>query len=91
MKELDYRGTAPGVVFLVGDVPGEVKGFAREAIQGIVRLRDALKLTRKFGAEAVGYKMRCGIIGALAAIGETEGDYTFELIAYRRRGRIGEL
>jgi len=83
--DFDYRGTDPGAVFLSGDVPKELKKFAKKTIQGLVKMRDALKLIRKIGAEAIGYKMRRGIIGGLAAIGETlEGDHTFELIAYRR-------
>jgi len=39
---------------------------------------------KRFKAEAVGFKKYRGIIGALAAVGETfEGDYTFEILAYR--------
>jgi tRNA(Ile2)-agmatinylcytidine synthase len=88
--DFNYKGTDPGAVFLRGEVPEEIMAFAREAIQGIVRLRDALKLIRKFRAEAIGYKLRRGIIGGLAAIGETlMGDHTFELIAYRRRENWG--
>jgi tRNA(Ile2)-agmatinylcytidine synthase len=44
----------------------------------------ALKLIRKFKAEALGFGTGYGIVGALAAIGETlEGDHTYEVIAYR--------
>ncbi|MEM2342303.1 MAG: tRNA(Ile)(2)-agmatinylcytidine synthase [Candidatus Bathyarchaeia archaeon] len=89
-SDLSYKGTDPGAVFLKGDVPEEIKKFAIEAIQGIVKMRDALRLIKKFKAEAIGYKMRRGIIGGLAAIGETlAGDHTFELIAYRRRENWG--
>ncbi|MBS7639058.1 MAG: tRNA(Ile)(2)-agmatinylcytidine synthase [Candidatus Bathyarchaeia archaeon] len=91
-SDLDYGGTDPGAVFLIGDVPEEIRQFARDAIQGIVRMVDALKLIRRFRAEAIGYKMRRGIIGGLAAIGETlNGDHTFELIAYRRRENWGTI
>ncbi len=82
--DFNYRGTDPGVVFLVGDVPVEIELFAKEAIQGIVKMKDALRLIKKFRAEAVGYKRGRGMIGGLAAIGETlKADYTFEFIAYR--------
>lgn len=88
--DFNYRGTDPGAVFLRGNVPEEIEGFAKRTIQGLVKMRDALKLIKKFGAEAIGYKMRRGIIGGLAAIGETlRGDHTFELIAYRRRENWG--
>jgi tRNA(Ile2)-agmatinylcytidine synthase len=43
-----------------------------------------MALIKKFEAEALGFNSCRGIIGALAAIGETlEGDHTYELIAYR--------
>ncbi|MCX8170781.1 MAG: tRNA(Ile)(2)-agmatinylcytidine synthase [Candidatus Bathyarchaeota archaeon] len=89
-SDLSYRGTDPGAVFLIGDVPEEVRRFAKETIQGIVNMKYALKIIRKFRAEAVGYNSRRGIIGGLAAIGETlSGDHTFELIAYRSRENWG--
>jgi tRNA(Ile2)-agmatinylcytidine synthase len=83
-SDLGYEGTDPGVVFFFGKVPREVKDFARGAIQGVVKIREALRLIKKFKAEAVGFKKGRGIIGGLAAIGETlEGDHTYEVIAYR--------
>jgi len=84
-SDLDYASTDPGVVFFFHDnVPIELRDFAKGAIQGIVKMETALKLIKKFGAEAVGFKKGRGIIGGLAAIGETlEGDHTYEVIAYR--------
>ncbi len=49
-----------------------------------------MAIIKKLGAEAVGFNSCRGIIGALAAIGETlEGDYTYELIAYRTPENLG--
>ncbi len=49
-----------------------------------------MALIKKLGAEAAGFNTCRGIIGALAAIGETlEGDYTYELIAYRTPENLG--
>jgi tRNA(Ile2)-agmatinylcytidine synthase len=83
--DFDYEGTDPGVVFFEGTrIPKEVKAFSKNAITGIVNLDDALKLLKRFKAEAVGFKKCRGVIGALAAVGETfEGDYTFEVLVYR--------
>ena len=83
--DFDYEGTDPGVVFFEGTrIPKEVKTFSKNAITGIVNLDDTLKLLKRFKAEAVGFKKCRGIIGALAAVGETfEGDYTFEVLVYR--------
>jgi tRNA(Ile2)-agmatinylcytidine synthase len=82
--DLSYEGTDPGVVFLFNHVPKQVAAFAKRAIQGVVKMKEALRLVDKFEAEAVGFKKGRGIIGGLAAIGENlEGDHTYELITYR--------
>lgn len=84
-SDMDYAGTDPGIVFLTcNHVPAEIRTFAKQTIQGIVKKDEAIRLIRMFRAEAVGFKSGRGIIGALAAIGETlEEDHTYELIAYR--------
>jgi tRNA(Ile2)-agmatinylcytidine synthase len=84
-SDLNYKGTDPGVVFFKKPkVPKEVKNFAKNTITGIVSLKEALKFLKQFKAEAVGFKKGRGIIGSLAAIGETlNGDHTFEIITYR--------
>jgi len=83
--DLSYRGTDPGIVFLAGEVPSEIEAFAQKTISGVVRRDEALNLIKKFKAEAVGFKKGRGIIGGLAAIGETlKGDHTYEFIAYRK-------
>jgi len=84
-SDLDFAGTEPGVVFCFGDtIPEKFTAFAKQAIQGIVKLSDAVKLVKAFQAEAVGFKTQRGIIGALAAIGgNLKDDHTYELIAYR--------
>ena len=66
------------------EIPEELDVFAKKTETSIVTLKEALALIKKFGAEALGFNSCRGIIGALAAIGETlNGDHTFELIAYR--------
>jgi tRNA(Ile2)-agmatinylcytidine synthase len=84
-SDLGYKGTEPGIVFFPrAKIPGEVKAFARNAITSIVNMKTALKLLKRFKAEAVGFKSGRGIIGGLAAVGENlSGDHTFEVIAYR--------
>ncbi len=84
-------GTDPGIVFLKRrEVPQEIKSFAKEAETSIVTLKRAVELIRMFEAEALGFNECRGIIGALAAIGETlETDHTYELIAYRTKKNRG--
>jgi len=89
--DLEFRGTDPGVVFLQKTrIPEEVRVFAKQAIAGIITLKEASKLLTKFNGEAVGFKNGRGIIGGLAAIGETlQRDYTYEILAYRMPENCG--
>ncbi|RLI21413.1 DNA-binding protein [Candidatus Bathyarchaeota archaeon] len=84
-SDLEYEGTDPGIVFFQGrKIPEEIREFAKNTIQGVVKLEKAINLIKKFKAEAFGFKKCRGIIGALAAVGETlDDDYTYEIIAYR--------
>ncbi|MFQ5710794.1 MAG: DUF1743 domain-containing protein [Candidatus Geothermarchaeales archaeon] len=85
MAELHIETTNPGVAFYEGaSIPLELKAFSKRAIQDIVTLREAEELAEHIGAEIHKFKLGRGVVGALAAIGETlEQDRTFELIAYR--------
>ena len=85
------KGTDPGIVFFNRrEIPEELVDFAKKTETGVVKLREAMSLIKEFGAEAFGYNSCRGIIGALAAIGETlSGDYTYELIAYREARNLG--
>jgi tRNA(Ile2)-agmatinylcytidine synthase len=82
--ELSCEETNPGLVFFFNKVPQEIRDFAKRTVQGVVEMKEALRLVKMFGAEAVSMKKGRGIIGGLAAIGENlNADYTYEVIAYR--------
>jgi tRNA(Ile2)-agmatinylcytidine synthase len=89
--DISFKGTDPGIVFLTtSEVPREIKTFAKKAETGIVTLREAVRLIQAHGAEALGFNTCRGVIGALAAIGETlTDDHTYELIAYRTPENCG--
>ena len=89
--DFDFEGTDPGIVFLTqATAPAEVTAFAKRAITDIVTLREAKALIEKYEGEALGFNTCRGIIGALAAIGETlKDDHTYELIAYRKAENCG--
>jgi len=84
-SQLSTKGTNPGIVFYQHEhIPNELTTFSKQATTRIVTIKSAVELARKIGVEALGYNTCRGIIGALAAIGETlTDDYTYELIAYR--------
>ncbi|MGO8805569.1 MAG: DUF1743 domain-containing protein [Candidatus Bathyarchaeia archaeon] len=85
------KGTDPGIVFFSGkEIPLELTAFSKRAETSIVTLKEALALTKELGGEACGFNSCRGIIGALAAIGETLScDHTYELIAYRTPQKWG--
>jgi len=90
-SDLENEGTDPGVVFFnSARIPKEIRDFAQNTITGISKIKDAKKLLRKYGGEAVAFKDGRGIIGALATVGETfQSDHTFEIIAYRTPENYG--
>jgi tRNA(Ile2)-agmatinylcytidine synthase len=88
---VNEKGTDPGIVFYQNpQVPPELTAFSKKTETTIVTLKEAMALIKKHGAEASGFNSCRGIIGALAAVGETlSGDHTFELIAYRTAENLG--
>jgi tRNA(Ile2)-agmatinylcytidine synthase len=90
--DLNCKKTEPGIVFLYGDLPREIKDFSKRTIQKVVEKKDALKLIKKMDCEAIGFKNNRGLIGGLAAIGERLlGDHTFEIITYRTLSTVLEM
>ena len=85
LAELHIETTNPGAVFYEGErVPKKVRKFSRKVVQDITTIDEAEALAMEIGAEVHKFKLGRGIIGALAAIGNTlEHDWTFELITYR--------
>ena len=85
LAELHVETTNPGVVFYQSaKIPQKLKSFSKKVVQDIVTIEEAESLAREIGAEVHKFKLGRGVIGALAAIGNTlEYDRTFELIAYR--------
>jgi tRNA(Ile2)-agmatinylcytidine synthase len=78
--------TEPGIVFLSADSPmPALHAFATQVIQQVVTKDAAFTLAKRHGLKAIGLKGGRGVIGALAAVGETlRGDHTYELITYRK-------
>jgi tRNA(Ile2)-agmatinylcytidine synthase len=92
LAELDQENTTPGVVFYPGEkIPRKLKVWSRRVVQDIVTIEEAEALAEEIGAEVHKFKLGRGIIGALAAIGNTlERDWTYELVAYRTRENWGK-
>ena len=89
-SHIGRKGTDPAVVFLKGRPSAHIRRFSRKALCDILSERFAVKLVRSSGASAAAYGAEMGLVGALAAVGETlPGDHTFELIAYRTKENCG--
>jgi len=90
-SDLDCYNTNPGAVVYAGEVPSAFKEFSKRAITSLVEIDEAVQLIKQFKASALGLKNRRGLIGALAAIGETlAGDHTYEFLSYRTPGNRGQ-
>jgi len=84
--------TDPAVVLLRGNPTGSVKRLSREALTDIVPAHRAIRTVKNCNASAVCYGSAIGLVGALSAVGQTlNGDYTLELIAYRKPQNRGKL
>ncbi len=79
------RGTDPGLVVLTRK---PAPGLYWRAVRGIVAKAEALECLRGLGTWR-GWKSGRGIIGAAAACAWRPHDRTWELLAYRNRGRWG--
>ncbi|MDG7034847.1 MAG: DUF1743 domain-containing protein [Nitrososphaerota archaeon] len=92
LSEMDQPGTDPGVVFSdTLDLPDEIKNFSEMAVKKMVSMEHTRVLLRKYRLESVGFNGGRGIVGALAALGNSfKFGYTFELIAYRRSENWGK-
>lgn len=89
-SDLEYPRTDPAICFLRGSVPEKLKAFSKKAVQDLIQLDEAERMKDICHVEVHSLRGVRGIIGALAAIGETlEGDHTYELIAYRKRENWG--
>jgi tRNA(Ile2)-agmatinylcytidine synthase len=83
-SDLNYPKTDPAIAFLKGEIPKALFLFAKKATQNVISIKEAEKTAELFNIEVNLIKGKRGIIGALAALGETlQNDYTYELIAYR--------
>lgn len=82
--EKPFENTNPGLVVNSQSITNEVRAFSHCALTEVCTLKTAKQLAEKHG---MGYKLwgnGRGLIGALAAIGNSlEGDHTFELLAFR--------
>lgn len=79
-----YPNTNPGVVVVTGNIPESIERFAKQALWRTIpielskRIIIQLRLKHYMGGNGR------GLVGALAAIGNTlQDDHTFEYIAYR--------
>ncbi|MGA2785485.1 MAG: tRNA(Ile)(2)-agmatinylcytidine synthase [Candidatus Bathyarchaeia archaeon] len=90
-SKIGEKDTDPAVVFLKEHPTPSVKKLAQRTLCEIVPVREAIGQIKHSDAEAASYGSNLGLVGALAAVGNTiEQDHTFELIAYRRCQNYGK-
>jgi tRNA(Ile2)-agmatinylcytidine synthase len=84
-------GTDPAIVFVQGKPSRGIIRLSRKALSDIVPVHEASRTLREADGSALSYGGGMGLVGALAAVGQTlETDHTYELIAYRQRENLGK-
>ena len=75
-----------GLIMLCSEqVPTEIKNFSKRCLYESVKISELKKIIKSHQIEYFGQGTKRGLIGALAAIGNTlSSDHTYELIGYRR-------
>jgi tRNA(Ile2)-agmatinylcytidine synthase len=82
----DFSGanTNPGLV-IADSITQPMKSFYRRAVTEILEIDEARSILDEEGIWYCGFKKGRGLIGALAAVGASLPDFTYELIVYRER------
>ncbi len=88
LSDFSGENTNPGLV-VADRITPRMKAFYRRAVTEILEIEEARTLLQREGFWYRGFKKGRGLIGALAAIGADLPDFTYELIAYRKRQRWG--
>ena len=80
------NGASPGLAIFEGDnIPLSLRQFSNRAMYDVIKMEEAEKLASQLSIQIFKYGKGLGIIGAIASIGSfTEGDHTYEAIAYRK-------
>jgi tRNA(Ile2)-agmatinylcytidine synthase len=84
-------GANPAIAFLEGDyVPTKLREFSALAMCDIMSRQMSEKVAKAVGVQYFTFGNGQGLVGSLGAMGcVLEGDYTFELIAYRKQKNWG--
>ncbi len=90
LADFEHENTNPGVVFLEGEIPDELRDFSLRALREHVTIGEAEEAARRAGAEYFKFKLGRGIIGSLAAIAYPLRAFTYELLAYREPENWGK-
>jgi len=92
LYERGYRETQPGIAVYVGhEIPQELTSFSMRAVREMVSMEEALALAERHGLETYMINGGRGVIGAIAAIGYSFSESTYEAIAYRTRENWGTV
>ena len=75
-----------GLIMLCSEqIPTEIKNFSKRCLYESVKISELKKIIKSHQIEYFGQGTKRGLIGALAAIGNTlSSDHTYELIGYRK-------
>ncbi|MFW9922051.1 MAG: DUF1743 domain-containing protein [Candidatus Thorarchaeota archaeon] len=91
LSMIEDENTNPGIVFVEGEIPNEVKEFSRKAMWDVLTIKEAESFEKNNNIALMKFKLGRGIIGALSAIGNSlENDFTYEHLSYRLEENFGK-
>jgi tRNA(Ile2)-agmatinylcytidine synthase len=97
MAVFSAENTNPGIVFIeevTEKMKAELAIFSMRAVRDVLEIQEAVEILKRHNMSYKGFKNGRGLIGALAASGFALcglPDFTYELIAYRKKERWGTL
>jgi tRNA(Ile2)-agmatinylcytidine synthase len=90
LARVEDENTNPGIVFLKGDVPSNVKKFSLRAMWDVIAIKEVETFQEQKGIELIKFGNGRGRIGSLGAIGnELYDDFTYEHLTYREPKMYG--
>ncbi|NHJ48745.1 MAG: DUF1743 domain-containing protein [Asgard group archaeon] len=90
LARIEDENTNPGIVFLEGDVPSNVRIFSERAMWDVITIEEVEAYQERDGIDLVKFGNGRGRIGGLAAIGNLlDNDFTYEHLTYREPKKYG--
>ncbi|WOV93450.1 MAG: tRNA(Ile)(2)-agmatinylcytidine synthase [Candidatus Nitrosoabyssus spongiisocia] len=83
------HGANPAIIFHTGIITEKIKKFSRLSLYQLIPRRQAKRIVSESNIDTFHIGNGQGLIGSLGAVGYEFNDYTFEMLAYRKKSKFG--